>query len=152
MEGLRFRALILFCAFFICVPVSGVGNAAPFKVEVFYHGESNNSLPPPLPSEFPGEIIYYQMDKASGLLQEVNSNIPNNLEQASAHMSRFMNSANGRQIFKEIADSYQSVGRAVALQLPEIPAVVINERYVVYGTTDVAAAIQSYKKWKEVNE
>lgn len=45
--------------------------------------------------------------------------------------------------------AYMGIGLATGLQIHQLPAVVFNQHYVVYGTTDVSAAYEAYKAWQQ---
>lgn len=45
--------------------------------------------------------------------------------------------------------AYQALMDAYTLGIKKIPAVVFDDRYVVYGTTDVALAQQTLDAWRE---
>jgi integrating conjugative element protein (TIGR03757 family) len=92
------------------------------------------------------ELVYYRLDKPSSLQGEINNLLPNNLDDAAAFMSRYANSSEGKRQIQAIVDGYQGVGRAYGLGVSKLPATVIDERYVVYGTTDVAKALEIWKQ------
>ena len=61
-----------------------------------------------------------------------------------------LSSANFRQAEQQLTDAYAGVTRAWSLGLEKYPAIVFDDQYVVYGTTDVALAEQRLKAWQEV--
>ena len=92
------------------------------------------------------ELVYYQLDKPAGLQGEISKKLPTNLDDAAAFMSQYANSEEGKKQIQAIVDGYQGVGRAYGLGVNKLPATVIDERYVVYGTTDVNQALRIYQK------
>jgi len=58
-------------------------------------------------------------------------------------------------VFKErqqqLASAYQGLTKAWSLGLDKYPAVVFDDQFVVYGTTDVDAALQLMGTWKEAH-
>lgn len=50
---------------------------------------------------------------------------------------------------QKIAHAYQAVLQAYTLRLKKYPAVVFDDRYVVYGTTDIALAEEKWNQYKQ---
>lgn len=46
-----------------------------------------------------------------------------------------------------LKDAGIGIGLATALQIHELPAIVFQNRYIVYGTTDVLQAFTAYHTW-----
>jgi len=84
---------------------------------------------------------YFNLDSSRLQQEKINLNMPSNLKAASNYMSRFANSDKGKQVIRTIVDGYQGVGEAFRLSVRELPAVVINKKYVVYGTVDAKRAV-----------
>jgi integrating conjugative element protein (TIGR03757 family) len=109
------------------------------KIEVFY----DSSVGKVSQIEIDGiEIIYYQLDKSINLENQINNLLPSNLDDAASFMSRYANSERGKSQIQAIVDGYQGVGRAYGLGVKKLPAVVIDERFVIYGTVNVEKASQ----------
>lgn len=53
------------------------------------------------------------------------------------------------QMQQALINAYQGVNKAWQLGITKLPAVVVNERYVVYGVSDVNQAMQLVKEYKE---
>lgn len=120
-----------------------IANAHPDKIEVFYDGDSGVISKVNIDRV---EVIYYQLDKASLLQAEINKKLPSTLEQASSFINKYKNSDEGKQKIKAIVESYQWVGRAYSLGVTKLPAVVIDERLVIYGTTNVNLGLLMWEK------
>lgn len=71
--------------------------------------------------------------------------------QAERDAHAVLSSAGFKQAEQQLADAYSGVTRAWSLGLEKYPAVVFDDRFVVYGTTDVALATQHLKTWQEGN-
>lgn len=56
-----------------------------------------------------------------------------------------------RQRQQQLAEAYAGVTRAWSIGLEKYPAVVFDDRFVVYGTTDVNEAARRFAAWKEKN-
>nr|WP_305763124.1 TIGR03757 family integrating conjugative element protein [Alteromonas macleodii] len=124
-------------------PKGGFSDTWPKKIEVFYDYSAGNVSE----VEMAGiELVYYQLDKPAGLQGEISKKLPTNLDDAAAFMSQYANSEEGKKQIQAIVDGYQGVGRAYGLGVNKLPATVIDERYVVYGTTDVNQALRIYQK------
>ncbi len=57
-----------------------------------------------------------------------------------------------RQRQLQLADAYAGVTRAWSVGLEKYPAVVFDDQFVVYGTTDVNEATRQLTAWKEKNQ
>ncbi|MPQ54851.1 TIGR03757 family integrating conjugative element protein, partial [Citrobacter telavivensis] len=66
--------------------------------------------------------------------------LPADPEQATAIVKRRLNNG-GAGLQRRIASAYQGVADAWSLGVTSIPAVVVDQRYVVYGEPDVARAV-----------
>ena len=113
------------------------------NVDVFYIDELSQR------HEVKGVMIkYHDLLKAKKIQNSLSLKLPNTLDDASSFMSKFASTADGKQIIQNIVSGYQSVGKSFSLGIRELPAIVINEQYVVYGTTDVLVALDFFKKFK----
>ncbi len=136
-------ALISTCAVSSVQPKGGFSDAWPKKIEVFYDYSAGNVSE----TEMAGiELVYYQLDKPVDLQSEISKKLPTNLDDAAVFMSQYANSEEGKKQIQAIVSGYQGVGRAYGLGVTKLPATVIDERYVVYGTTDVNQALRIYQK------
>lgn len=69
--------------------------------------------------------------------------------QAERDARAVLSSARFRQAERQLTDAYGGVTRAWSLGLEKYPAVVFDDQFVVYGTTDVAVAEERLKVWQE---
>jgi len=142
-------ALVSSCEAASTQPKGGFSGAWPKKIEVFYDHSAGNVFE----VEMAGiDLVYYQLDKPVGLQNEISKKLPTNLDDAAAFMSRYANSEEGKKQLQAIVDGYQGVGRAYGLGVTKLPATVIDERYVVYGTTDVNQVLRIYQKQGDTHE
>ncbi|EDT3379598.1 TIGR03757 family integrating conjugative element protein [Pseudomonas aeruginosa] len=81
-----------------------------------------------------------ELDEASLIEAELSAQLPANAEQATAIVKGRLNQG-GADLQRRIASAYQGVADAWSLGITTIPAVVVDQRYVVYGEADVARAI-----------
>ncbi|BAW24584.1 integrating conjugative element protein [Pseudomonas putida] len=81
-----------------------------------------------------------ELDEAPRIEAELSAALPADPEQATAVVKRRL-SQGGADLQRRIATAYQGVADAWSLGITTIPAVVVDQRYVVYGEPDVARAI-----------
>ncbi|VFR50841.1 FIG01211007: hypothetical protein [plant metagenome] len=81
-----------------------------------------------------------ELDEAPRIEAELSANLPTDPDQATALVKRRL-STGGADLQRRIASAYQGVTDAWSLGITSIPAVVVDQRYVVYGEPDVARAI-----------
>ncbi|MBH9407435.1 TIGR03757 family integrating conjugative element protein [Pseudomonas aeruginosa] len=81
-----------------------------------------------------------ELDEAPRIEAELSANLPTNPDQATALVKRRLTQG-GTDLQRRIATAYQGVTDAWSLGITTIPAVVVDQRYVVYGESDVARAL-----------
>ncbi|MCQ4249787.1 MULTISPECIES: TIGR03757 family integrating conjugative element protein [Pseudomonadota] len=81
-----------------------------------------------------------ELDEAPQIEAELSANLPTDPDQATAVVKRRL-STGGADLQRRIASAYQGVTDAWSLGITSIPAVVVDQRYVVYGEPDVARAV-----------
>ena len=81
-----------------------------------------------------------ELDEAPRIEAELSANLPTDPDQATALVKRRLTQG-GTDLQRRIATAYQGVTDAWSLGITTIPAVVVDQRYVVYGESDVARAI-----------
>ncbi|MBO2859764.1 MULTISPECIES: TIGR03757 family integrating conjugative element protein [Gammaproteobacteria] len=81
-----------------------------------------------------------ELDEAPRIEAELSAELPADPEQATAIVKRRLNDG-GADLQRRIASAYQGVADAWSMGITTIPAVVVDQRYVVYGEPDVARAI-----------
>jgi len=81
-----------------------------------------------------------ELDQASRLEAELSADLPADSERAVAVVRQRLNQG-GTDLQRRIGTAYQGVADAWSLGVAAIPAVVVDQRYVVYGEPDVARAV-----------
>ena len=81
-----------------------------------------------------------ELDEAPRIEAELSANLPTDPDQATALVKRRLTQG-GTDLQRRIATAYQGVTDAWSLGITAAPAVVVDQRYVVYGEPDVARAI-----------
>lgn len=119
----------------VVLPVSlGVFSPATFAADVLVITDSRH------PVKTMGGERLIELDEAYGIEAELSAELPAEPEQATALVKRRLNSG-GADLQRRIASAYQGVADAWSLGITSIPAVVVDQRYVVYGEPDVARAV-----------
>ena len=81
-----------------------------------------------------------ELDEAPRIEAELSANLPTDPDQATALVKRRLTQG-GTDLQRRIATAYQGVTDAWSLGITAVPAVVVDQRYVVYGEPDVARAV-----------
>ena len=81
-----------------------------------------------------------ELDQASRLEAELSADLPADSERAVAVVRQRLNHG-GTDLQRRIGTAYQGITDAWSLGVTSIPAVVVDQRYVVYGEPDVARAV-----------
>ena len=111
-------------------------------VEVF--ANSAMHITPRPDQRLPYQLKVYRMDGLQQLEASINQQLPKNEGDARAWLQ-----ANQGRIKREVTPQAVAAAHGVALahhyKIKRLPAVVIDRQAVVYGLTDVEAAIQRYQ-------
>ena len=123
------------------MPAGGVST-----VEVFVNSAMAVSAPP-APLAF--ELKVHRMDQLDMVTQGIDQQIPRGSE---AEARRWV-ADNEARIKRQVQPAAIATANAITLanhyRLDRLPAVVINKRTVVYGITDVGAALQRYQATRQ---
>lgn len=84
------------------------------------------------------QVVY--LDAPDTVQQQLFGDLPADPVQAEQVARNILQSPDRRQKQQLIGLAYQGVLQAYSLKLEKYPAVVFDDRYVVYGTADVAVA------------
>lgn len=93
------------------------------------------------------QIIY--LDAPNIIQKQLFNDLSPDLKQAEQQVRSIIQSAGWQQKQQQITQAYQGVIHAYALKLAKYPAVVFDDRYVVYGTTDVVLAEKHFTEFLE---
>lgn len=88
------------------------------------------------------------LDAPARLKAELSADLPAEVERASRIVRQRL-AAGGSELQQRFQQAYQGVAEAWRLGVTKIPAVVVDGRYVIYGDTNVEAAvarIQTYRR------
>lgn len=103
----------------------------------------------PVTGELSPDVTVTELDAPDRLQSELFGSLSANPAQAEQQARAVIASPTFRQNQQALAASYAGVAHAWSLGLEKYPAVVFDDKWVVYGTTDVAAARAKLDAWRE---
>ena len=112
----------------------GIFSPATFAADVVVVTDSRHPI-----KAMGGERLI-ALDEAHRIEAELSAQLPADPEQATAIVKRRLKQG-GADIQRRLAAAYQGVTDAWSLGITSLPAVVVDQRYVVYGEPDVARAV-----------
>jgi len=119
----------------VALPASlAVFSPATFAADVLVVTDSRHAV-----KTMGGERLI-ELDEAPRIEAELSADLPADPEQAAAVVRQRLNQG-GTDLQRRIGTAYQGVADAWSLGVATIPAVVVDQRYVVYGEPDVARAV-----------
>lgn len=102
----------------------------------------------PVKTPEPG-VLVFRLDEAAQLEQSLFPHLSDNPEQAEQQARRMMQLPDRKSREAQLTGAYQALIAAWSAGIAKTPAIVFDDRYVVYGTTDIALAQQLLSKWRE---
>ncbi len=90
--------------------------------------------------------IRYDLDAPGNLIKALGRDLPNDLMQAKAVATARINSLEGKIIRDKIETGFNGVVLAWLHDIERLPAVMINDKYILYGITNIDQAIHIYKE------
>jgi len=112
-------------------------------VEVF----ANSATHVQAPQGMPYLVRIYRLDAMQNVADQLSRNLPNNETEAQAYMLK--QEAQIRRRYKDqITNAANGMSLAIHYRLDRLPAVVINQRAVVYGEPDIGRAVAMYQQSK----
>lgn len=87
------------------------------------------------------------LDAPSSLESSLGAQLPADPAQAEAIVRQRL-AQGGADLQKRLATAYQGVANAWGLGIAKIPAVVVDRRYVIYGDSDVARAVDRINTYR----
>lgn len=88
-----------------------------------------------------------ELDEGPRIEAELSADLPADPERAAAIVRQRLNQG-GTDLQRRIGTAYQGVADAGSLGVATIPAVVVDQRYVVYGEPDVARAVSRIEQYR----
>ncbi|EBH2933093.1 TPA: TIGR03757 family integrating conjugative element protein [Salmonella enterica subsp. enterica serovar 1,4,[5],12:i:-] len=93
-----------------------------------------------LPENLSSDVVVVLLDEPERLQAKVFGQLPADPELAAMQARQVMSSPQWQQKQQQLVTAYRQVVHARELGIRKVPAVVFDDRDVVYGTTDVARA------------
>ncbi|WP_162846528.1 TIGR03757 family integrating conjugative element protein [Corticibacter populi] len=91
------------------------------------------------------QLQIFRVDDVQLIEEEINVGVPASEAAAMAHLQR-QEAAIRRKYQARIQQASTGMSRAIAYRLSRIPAVVINQKFVLYGITDIDAAADLFQQ------
>lgn len=95
------------------------------------------------------DVQVFMLDEAQRLEQALFPSLAGNEQQAEQQARQRMQQPDWKSVEARLSGAYQSLVTAWSLGVEKVPAVVIDGRYVVYGTTNIRLAQQKLNEWQE---
>ena len=99
------------------------------------------------PVDAPASVRVVELDTPARIEVELAANLPTDPTRAAAIVQQRLQDG-GADLQRRLADAYQGVTDAWSLGVTQIPAVVVDQRYVVYGERDVARALARIEDYR----
>jgi integrating conjugative element protein (TIGR03757 family) len=99
------------------------------------------------PVDAPASVRVVELDTPARIEAELAANLPTDPTRAAAIVRQRLQDG-GADLQRRLADAYQGVTDAWSLGVTQIPAVVVGQRYVVYGQRDVARALARIEDYR----
>jgi len=91
-----------------------------------------------------------QLDTAQQIETELSANLPADPQQAAALVQQRLNQG-GQPLQQRLREAYQGITDAWSMGITTLPAVVVEQRYVVYGETDLDKALARIAQYRMEN-
>ncbi|PLR35034.1 TIGR03757 family integrating conjugative element protein [Chimaeribacter californicus] len=118
--------------------------AIPVSATTVVYTDSHH---PPLNLSAGHQVVY--LDAPQTAQRQIFGELPSDPVQAERAAKAVIQSSDWPQKQQQIAQAYQGVLQAYSLKLEKYPSVVFDDKYVVYGTTDVALAESRLAEFRE---
>lgn len=99
------------------------------------------------PIDAPPGVRVVELDAPARIEAELAANLPADPARAAAIVRQRLQDG-GADLQRRLADAYQGVTDAWGLGVTQIPAVVVDQRYVVYGEREVARALARIEDYR----
>lgn len=101
------------------------------------------------PVSAPEGVTVAYLDEAEQMLDELSAKLPANAAEAASIAEMEVKNP---EFIERIRQAYTPVVLAWQLGIKKVPAVVVDAKYVVYGHTDVTAALAKIEAYREQRE
>ena len=124
----------------------------PLVAEVFVLGRHAISGADAVSSESDSgrwDVVVYEIDAIQSLEHELSANLPADPEQSKKIVLHRIESLNG-QTRSRMQTASMALAKAMQYGIDRFPAIVFDSRVIVYGVTDLKAALAYYQAWRRV--
>ena len=135
---------------FVLVTLGVVHAQELVKVEVFTADKNAiKSLFNANKSKLDYSVTIYDLNSVEQWENEISEGLSSVESEARKQVDQIIADMGGEDVFNQAAlNAYKPLTRSVQLGLLEYPAVVVDEKYVIYGTDDVDLAVERYRSWQ----
>lgn len=103
------------------------------------------------PMKNTANVRLIELDAPVRIEAELSAQLPSDQAQATAMVRQRLN-VGGLTLQKRMAAAYQGVTDAWSLGVSKVPAVVVDQRYVIYGERDVAQALARIEQYRRMQQ
>lgn len=130
-------------ALFIALSLASIFSHAqePVQVEVFYRSSMHGAPSDRLPG---AQITLWNLDEPK-LIKRHKPTMTGTEQEVRAKVSDWLSSDQGKAHIAAARESYRGFGQAMRYRIKKVPAIVLDGRQVVYGTTNVRKALMIYR-------
>jgi len=89
-----------------------------------------------------------QLDAAQQIEAELSVNLPTDPQRATELVQQRLNQG-GASLQQRLSDAYQGITDAWSMGITTLPAVVVEQRYVVYGETNLDKALATIAQYRK---
>lgn len=100
-------------------------------------------------SQVPRDAVVVELDKPARLDTALSEKLPVNREAAAEQVRQRLRSAEWRDTINQYERAYTGLVRAWQLGVEQVPAVVVDGQYVVYGEPNVRKALAEIRAHQE---
>ncbi|MCX4030174.1 TIGR03757 family integrating conjugative element protein [Endozoicomonas sp. SM1973] len=101
--------------------------------------------------ESKSQVHLYNLNGPDEINKLLGDKLPPNKEQAMAIVKSRI-AVLGPSLEVKTKTAYLGITAAIRYRLTEYPAIVFNQKYVIYGETDIEAAYNQYQAWLDKHE
>ncbi|HEN3291963.1 TPA: TIGR03757 family integrating conjugative element protein [Yersinia enterocolitica] len=129
------------CTFILLISLTSLGIAETKETIIFTNNDN-------LLSDIPVSTTIYNLDAPADLVSKAFGTLSSESEIAKKHSQKIMSSKNWQQQDAALRESLKGVIKAWSLGIEKVPAIVMEGRFVVYGTTNVELAREKLKQFQ----
>lgn len=131
----------------VCMGVKAGSSLWPGTIVIV----TSEEYPVVMPDAYKGyipKLTILNLDSVSQIESRLSQGLPANEKLATAEFHRRVEAIGKTKLESALRGAYQAVGAAMAYRLDRYPAIIFDERVVVYGLTDLSKALEKYRQWR----